>query len=123
MHLKFLSRLAFLLIGVAGQITDIAQWPGFDDKASCVQHILGTACTTCARVMNVMHCQDWNCVCGLLTPAISTASVLAQSYCTYAGSLSDVSYVTSILSGFCLQLLPTSTTTPSPTATIHPWRQ
>ena len=41
MHLKFVSVLAFLLIEIPSQITDIAQYPGCDDKACCVQNILG----------------------------------------------------------------------------------
>ena len=112
-----------LLVPVVGTtITDPSQWPGLDDLPKCVQNIFGGCLNDCSNgggcISCYVGCADWTCACDQFSAAISAASSVAATACST--SQPDIASATSIVNGFCGQLLatPTGPTTPAsvPTA-------
>src|ERR1700737_562919 len=98
---NFLLFQLLLVLGAA-QITDPRQWPGYGDMKSCAQNPIG-GCDFCPDVRSTVGCPTWLCVCQHYAPAISALSSLASSSCS--GVQQDIASATSILHGFCAQLV------------------
>ena len=113
-----------LLILVGATFTDPTQWPGYSNLPLCVQSVfpyigcpVGCAggCIPCD-----IGCGTWTCACGrdYFAAAVSAASSIAATACS-TNQADGIASATSIVNGFCNQLLatPTLTGAPSPTST------
>ena len=107
-----LSRL-FLLVGAT--VSDPSQWPGLDNLPLCVQNVFQGCLYDCAYggcIPCDIGCGDWTCACGKFSGAMSAASSVAATGCT---SQTDIASATSIVNGFCGQLLASLTGPTAPT--------
>jgi hypothetical protein len=68
----------------------------------------GGGCIPC-----YVGCGDWTCACNQFAAAISAASSVAATGCST--SQADIASATSIVNGFCAQLLATPTGPTAPT--------
>jgi hypothetical protein len=107
-----------LLVLVGATITDPAQWPGLNNLPTCVQNIFEDCSFDCSNgggcIPCYVGCGDWTCTCNQFAAAISAASSVAATGCS--NSQADIAFATSIVNGFCAQLLAT----PSPTGPAAP---
>jgi hypothetical protein len=134
-RLTWLTLLAWIISGVAPQITQPADWPGIGNLRSCVEETLqgcspyyvpggcGGYCSGCAGycIYCVVDCTSWECACNNFQAAMDAVISSASAVCTLPGSSTDISDATSIWNAFCIQLLatPTGPTTPTQGATTE----
>ena len=115
------TLFSHLLVLVGATVTDPNQWPGLNNLPTCVQFVFQDCLPNCAYggcIPCDVGCLDWTCACSnQFSAAISAASSVAATGCT---SQTDIASATSIVNGFCGQLLasPTGPTAPTlaPTA-------
>lgn len=111
-----------LLVLVRATVTDPSQWPGLNNLPICVQNVFSGCLYDCSYgggcIPCYVGCGDWTCACNQFSAAISAASSVAATGCST--SQADIASATSIVNGFCGQLLakPTGPTAPTsaPTA-------
>ena len=127
MRLPTAALLSCLLVFVGATISDPAQWPGLNDLPYCVQNVFSGCLYNCAYgggcIPCYVGCGDWTCACNQFASAISAASSVAATGCSTTQS--DITAATSVLNGFCGQLLATAPTGPTaptqaPTVTSVP---
>jgi len=116
----FLRLLVLQVVGAT--ITDPSQWPGLNDLPFCVQNVFGGCLYDCSYgggcIPCYVGCGDWTCACNQFSSAISAASSVAATGCST--SQADIASATSILNGFCEQLLATPTGPTAPTLAPTP---
>jgi len=109
--------LSCLLVLVGATISDPAQWPGLNDLPNCVQNVFSGCLYDCSYgggcIPCYVGCGDWKCACNQFAAAISAASSVAATGCST--SKADIAAATSIVNGFCGQLLATPTGPTAPT--------
>lgn len=111
-----------LLVLVGATIDDPAQWPGLNNLPNCVQNVFGGCLYDCSYgggcIPCYVGCGDWTCACNQFPAAVSAASSVAASGCSTTQA--DIASATSILNGFCGQLLATPTGPTAPTSAPTP---
>lgn len=113
-YVSLLVYQAILSLGAA-LITDPRLWPEFENMRTCAQSSFGyCTCTTVSQAVGCLSPPWWPCTCEHFSAAIVAISSIASSSCS--GDQQDVASATSILNGFCAQLLQPPPTGPeSPT--------
>ena len=100
-----------LVVLVGATIIDPSQWPGLNNLPICVQNVFGGCLVDCVNgggcIPCYVGCTDWTCACDQFPAAISAASSVAATGCSTF--LTDIASATSVVSGFCGQLLATPT--------------
>ena len=113
-----------ILVLVGAKISDPSQWPGLNDLPLCVQNVFGGCLYDCSYgggcIPCYVGCGDWTCACNQFPSAISAASSVAATGCSTTQA--DIMSATSIVNGFCQQLLatgaPTGPTAPTSAPTL-----
>jgi len=111
-------------------MTDPSNWPGMGDQRTCVQNAFDSYCVpSCAYpgypgncIPCDVGCDTWRCACNQFTAAPAAVSSVAITACR--SQMDGVASVTSILNGFCAQLLATPSlnlqTSPNTQGTSNP---
>jgi hypothetical protein len=110
--MRFPTALLFscLLVLVRATLTDPSQWPGLNNLPNCVQNVFGGCSWDCSYgggcIPCYVGCGTWTCACSQFAGAISAASSVAASGCS-TNQANAIASATSIVNGFCSQLLAT----------------
>lgn len=118
MHFLSIFTFEVMFVFAAGILTDISQWPGWDDTRDCVKQPFSCSVYGCLNVWGYLGCHDWNCVCGHFSEEFTMVSSAASSYCS--GEQQDVASATSIFNGFCAQYSISITAPTAPTLITAP---
>src|SRR5271169_846 len=96
----WLTLLAWIISGLAQQITQPADWPGIGNLRSCVEEALqpcqGYGCQGYAARLSGLYCiycavdcASWECACNNFQAAMGAVISSASSACTSPGSSTD----------------------------------